>query len=253
MRLCPNGHKVDSETAMFCPVCGAAMEDAPEVEKEPKKRRWYLYVAIPLAGLLFLCVIIALTTDGGDDAVEQIASSPTELVPTDVATSVPAPTDAPTLTVVSGPAATSVPVATAVPTNTSAPTATPEPTATVRPTRTPEPTEPPPPLVYAEVIDNHDNMTDAQWSLYRETLPGRRVTWQGWIDEVDEKGDVLVDMDPPDTLFSVFDVRFDIPVADILEYNKDEKVTFEGTVDSVVSILGKLVFNLEPCTILSSE
>jgi len=89
-------------------------------------------------------------------------------------------------------------------------------------------------------------MTEAQWKAYLPTLEGNLVIgWTGWVEDVDVKlaGDyeLLVDMDPPSELFSTSDVRFVIPGDMALELQKDQEVTFSGTIDHVQEFVGSII------------
>ena len=184
MRLCPNGHKVDSETAAFCPVCGAAMgEEIQEEEKPPKRKRsWFvrlLMVGAALVGVL-LCALIFSAVNDDDSSSPSVASGPTR-------------TARPTATI--GPTATSLPTATARPTR------TPEPTRTTRPTATDVPT--PSPEILQDYIDllNDSGMGafvetvqydgDARWieitvrdawhyEPYQIRLQAAQLLWESW-------------------------------------------------------------------------
>ncbi len=123
-------------------------------------------------------------------------------------------------------------------------------TATPKPTPTPKPIAD---IVFVEVRDKRAAMTDAQWDNYRKPLIGQRVEWVGWVSDVDDKGSrgkILVDMDPPDTFLSTFDVSFYIPKEEVLKYNKDQEITFQGDIDSITDILGSLLVSLEDVTVI---
>jgi hypothetical protein len=119
-------------------------------------------------------------------------------------------------------------------------------------TPTPEPTPPPPDVIappYQEIYDNMHAMTEAQWNKYADELEGKQVTrWTGWVEEVNEKTlggyELWIDMDPPEA-FSTQDVVFDIPDDVALEINKDQAVTFSGTIESVSEARDTLIIRLE--------
>jgi len=116
-------------------------------------------------------------------------------------------------------------------------------------TATPAPTAPP----FVEIRDNVQNMTEAQWKQYLPELKGARVThWQGWVEEVNVSGnkyELWVDMDSPDELFSAQEVYFPIPSDIALELQKDQPVTFSGTIERVQEFLGSTTIYLQDVTL----
>lgn len=93
------------------------------------------------------------------------------------------------------------------------------------------------------------NMTEAQWKPYLAGLAGAGVTgWSGWVEDVDQSlgGEytLLVDMDSPEELFSVFDVRFAVDAETALGLVKDSEVQFLGVIESANNILGSVVVTL---------
>ena len=135
---------------------------------------------------------------------------------------------------------------------------TPQPTRTPRPTKpptdTPAPTATPTPAPeappYMEIRDKFDAMTEAQWKAYVPTLKGNTVTdWVGWIENVDKvplsaKYALYIDIDDPDVLLSIYDVVIPIPESEALTYNKDTRVRFSGTIESVTTLLSSLTVNV---------
>jgi len=96
-------------------------------------------------------------------------------------------------------------------------------------------------------------MTEAQWKAYLPTLKGMLVeNWTGWVEEVNVVGggyELWVDMDSPDTLFSVQDIYFPVPNDIALELQKGEQVTFSGRIKSVTEFLGSVSLHLEDVTL----
>jgi hypothetical protein len=129
---------------------------------------------------------------------------------------------------------------------------TPRPTSmalpTVEPTITPSPLAPP----YEEISENMQAMTVVQWNRYREDIEGTQViSWTGWVEDVTEKAfsscELQIDMDPPESRFGTFDVRFDIPTGEeALAIAKDSPITFSGRI-GLISDLSQatLVISLE--------
>ena len=182
-----------------------------EALPEPvKRKKWPIVVGA--LGALLICGILALSL-GGDKTSDAPAASSSQV--SAKATSTPRPSRTP------------------VPTKTPLPTATPKPISD---------------LTYEGLQAERDRMTDAQWDAYREPLKGLRVEWSGWVEEAKDqgsKGQLLIDMDSPETVFSVQDVTFDVPKESILIYNKDQQVTFQGDIKTVTSFLDKVSVTLE--------
>lgn len=122
-------------------------------------------------------------------------------------------------------------------------------TATQGPTATPVPTAPP----FVEIRDKVKGMTEAQWKKYLPEQKGARVVnWTGWVENVDVSGSkytLQVDMDPPDEVFSAYDVSFGVPEDIGLELQKDQPVTFSGTIEKVQEFLGSITVYLQDVTL----
>lgn len=124
-------------------------------------------------------------------------------------------------------------------TNTQGPSPTATQTQSPTPTMTPVPTSP----SFEQLLRKHENMTDAQWSAYRRELEGHVVVgWRGWVEDVEEPRSgmsrILVDMDSPQSLFSVQDVYLDLPSETAIELRRDQLIIFSGRIDSVNDFLG---------------
>lgn len=93
-----------------------------------------------------------------------------------------------------------------------------------------------------------ERMTEAQFKNYARELKGKQVTWTGWVEDVNEKAfggyELWVDMDPPDKAFSVQDVTFDVPDELALKFQKDQVVSFSGTVTLVMDVIGSTQVSL---------
>jgi hypothetical protein len=129
---------------------------------------------------------------------------------------------------------------------------------TVESTTTPFPQAPP----YDEIAVNMQTMTEVQWNRYREDIQGTQViSWTGWVEDVTEKAfssyELRIDMDPPGSQDSAFDVRFDIPTGEeALAIAKDSPITFSGWIAQVSDrSQGDLVISLEDAewTVQSDE
>lgn len=130
--------------------------------------------------------------------------------------------------------------------NTPAPTSIPA----IAPTHTPVASAPP----FEEIRSNMRAMTEAQWNRYIQTLAGTRVeNWQGFVLQVNEKAfggyEVWIDMDNPDVTLSVQEVTFDVSEDIALRLNKEQAVTFSGTIAVVLNTLGTTSIRLDNAAI----
>lgn len=98
------------------------------------------------------------------------------------------------------------------------------------------------------------DLTEAQFNALARSLEGRRVRWRGWVEDVNEKAlggyELWIDMDRPSDAMSVQDVTFDVPADLALSYRKDSRVSFEGTIDEVMNVLGSLQVELKDARVL---
>jgi len=109
-------------------------------------------------------------------------------------------------------------------------------------------------VTYAEIRNSMNSMTDAQWGAYVRSLEGEKIRWTGYVEDVKEtySGDyeLLVDMDAPEVLFSVYEVSFKVPSSVSLSLNKDQQIEFEGIISSVSSMLGMLDVSLKQAKVI---
>lgn len=126
--------------------------------------------------------------------------------------------------------------------------------ATEVPTQPPAPTPTPRPIApsFLEIRVNVQSMTEAQWKAYLPTLDGYAVVnWTGWVEDVNVKFgggyELWIDMDPPSEAMSIYDVVFDIPDDIALQLNRDQQVTFSGTIDHISELFGSItVYLVDP-------
>jgi len=109
-------------------------------------------------------------------------------------------------------------------------------------------------LSFREIRKNLKNMTDVQFEEYAKSLKGKRVRWKGYVEDVKEKFfggyKVLVDMDSPSDPISVQDIIFDVSKEQAISLTKDDKIKFEGTISSVLSILTSLQVSLDKANVV---
>ena len=94
-------------------------------------------------------------------------------------------------------------------------------------------------------------MTELQRDRFlEETLPGRCVAWQGWVESVSKSSEgpgyaVRIDMDSPDVSLSVGDVGLVIDSEqEAYSLTEDGRVWVSGVVESTAFFMGSLVVNL---------
>ena len=120
------------------------------------------------------------------------------------------------------------------------------------PTATPIPLAPP----VLDILGEYRALTtDAQEEAYLEKLIGTMAQdWEGWVGDVKHQttGEYLlyIDVDPPDELFSTYDVVVEVPASEALMYNRDQHVRFSGVVDYVSIVLGSLHIELRPSKVV---
>lgn len=93
-------------------------------------------------------------------------------------------------------------------------------------------------LDWKTIKANEKSMTEAQFDQFLDQhVEGKSVWWKGWVDDVERDGDsyrVKVDMDSPDTLFSVPEIWLDnVSEYTALRLKVDQKVTFSGQITDV--------------------
>lgn len=183
-----------------------------ELPPLPARKKWPIVVGI--LGAILICGVIALSL--GDDGE-------------------PAPTRVTEATVAPSTAKESVPTKAPASTKTPIPSPTPKPIAD---------------LAYTEIREKQQALTDAQWKAYVKPLIGLRIQWTGYVEEVKENGELRIDMDPPSESFSTSDVYFRVPKEDVLEYDKDQELIFQGDIKSVTVFLTAVTVTLEDTVIL---
>jgi hypothetical protein len=82
---------------------------------------------------------------------------------------------------------------------------------------------------------NEKSMTEAQFKQFcAQQVNGQSVWWTGWVKDVEPSRGayrIKVDMDPPDTLFSVPEIYLEgVSEYNALRLNKGQKVSFSGTI-----------------------
>lgn len=102
-----------------------------------------------------------------------------------------------------------------------------------------------------------DELTDVQFKELREEFKDKKVTWSGYLDDVKEKWfggfEIQIDMDPPQTFLSVYDVSLNVS-SDMKDFvstlTKDKEVKFQGKIKSIQKVLGELVVNIRDVAFL---
>jgi len=99
------------------------------------------------------------------------------------------------------------------------------------------------PLTYNEIVDLIRPMTTAQTKAYLQSLKGKTLRGIGVVEDVIrsynprkrryEGYNVLLDVGPPDYSLSKWDVEVNVPGSTGLKLDKDQHVTFAGTIESI--------------------
>lgn len=109
-------------------------------------------------------------------------------------------------------------------------------------------------ISFLEIRQKMENMTDLQFEEYTKSLKGKRVRWNGYVEDVKEKlfggYEVLIDMDNPNEPLSVQDITFNTPKEQAVSLQKDSPIHFEGTISSIINILTSLQISLDNAKVL---
>ncbi len=85
-------------------------------------------------------------------------------------------------------------------------------------------------------------MTDVQWNEHLRQFSGQKVTgWEGWVKDVYKYSGgytLYITFDPPSHFLRSSAVHFVIPEDIALMLEKDDIVTFSGTIKDVGTFLG---------------
>ena len=118
----------------------------------------------------------------------------------------------------------------------------------------PEVSEPVESISFADIKYNMNQMTELQFKEYVKSLEDKKIRWNGWVEEVEEKlfggYKVLIDMDSPNDIASVQDITFEVPKEQAISLKKDEMITFEGKISSILNILTSLQVSLDNAKIV---
>jgi len=109
-------------------------------------------------------------------------------------------------------------------------------------------------ISFADIKYNMNHMTELQFKEYVKSLEGKTIRWNGWVEEVEEKlfggYRVLIDMDSPSDIASVQDITFEVSKEQAVSLKKDEMITFEGKISSILNILTSLQVSLDNARIV---
>ncbi len=98
------------------------------------------------------------------------------------------------------------------------------------------------PITFEQIKESVVGADPAQQQMVEESLRGKRIRWEGYVEEVrltlSGVYEVFVDMEPPESEPNTYDVVFEVPEATALSLKKDRHIEFEGTVWSVVNVIG---------------
>ena len=103
---------------------------------------------------------------------------------------------------------------------------------------------------FEAIRNSMNNMTDLQWKQQVKRLEGQLISGNGWVVDVDKQFfggyKVMVDMDPPEDVYSVQDIYIE-NVSKNIAYGlrKDQHVWFTGKIKSIHNILGVCSITIE--------
>lgn len=101
---------------------------------------------------------------------------------------------------------------------------------------------------YAQIYAAHESMTSVEWKAYTKSVEGSRVCWSGVVVDVREQwfggNKILVDMDKSGA--GVQDVYLEDLGAEAGQYRKDSRVSWCGTIKSILSVFGPQVTFSKP-------
>ena len=92
-------------------------------------------------------------------------------------------------------------------------------------------------LTPAELRIKWDWLTEAQKTDYMRELSGQRVRWTCRVSDVYPGGSMSLDCGTGEGRFTPINVDLTLPEKDILNYNKDQVVTFEGQISKITTFL----------------
>lgn len=113
--------------------------------------------------------------------------------------------------------------------------------------------------------ENKETMTkikfETWWDELQASIKGKRIISRGYVDSAKEtwtgKLIVRLDIDPPSNTASAYDIELKMnPEKDkeiVVKLDKEEIVTFTGTVDIFGMTFGTLLVTVKDVTILSHE
>lgn len=117
-------------------------------------------------------------------------------------------------------------------------------------------------ITFEETRELLEELPDEQYKVIRGKLIGKTTTWSGWLEGVFTKWwpnswwgsqwwggfNLRIDMDPPESYESIYDVSLTVS-ADMDRYvntlRKDEKIAFTGTITNVQRLMGRLIVDLD--------
>jgi len=101
-------------------------------------------------------------------------------------------------------------------------------------------------IAIREQIRNPD-LTELQRKKMIEPYFGKKVLWQGWVEDVKEEESggyvCFVDMDSPEVFFSVYDLKIQVDSELALKLRKNQIVYVTGVIKSIDVVAG--IFSVE--------
>ena len=112
-------------------------------------------------------------------------------------------------------------------------------------------------ITYSEIMNNLKKNVEptikVKWAAQFEQYFGEKVSWSGWIANVIKREDfyeVLIDMDSPEVVISIEDVKLYTKDKNVLKLNYDQHITFEGKIKDIEGFFNKYWIELDDGKIL---
>ncbi len=90
-------------------------------------------------------------------------------------------------------------------------------------------------ITLKEIQTKYESMTGLQRTQYIKTLAGKRVYWNGKVDEVESNGDIRVDLGQKATYRITLK---GVPQSIGINFNKSKPIAFDATISNANDFLG---------------
>jgi hypothetical protein len=112
-------------------------------------------------------------------------------------------------------------------------------------------------ITYSEIMNilkkNEEPTIKVKWAAQFEKYFGKKVSWSGWVANVSKRKDfyeVLIDMDSPEVVISIQDVKLYTKDKKVLKLKDKQHVFFEGRIKDIEGFFNKYWIELDHGKIL---